>query len=227
MCPGWYVRGRMLRALLFDMNGVVIDDMRFHEQAWIALAAKHGRPLTVDEFRNTMSGRRNRDNVIHVFGNALSDEQFRAYQREKEEAYREAYAPHRAFLPGFADLITEARAAGVRMALATSAPRENIDFILDPLDLRARLDAVVGEADVKHAKPDPEIYLVAAARVGAEPSECIVFEDSLQGVASGRAAGMPVVGVTTTHSAAELDGCALVVDDFRGLTLARLQALLG
>lgn len=217
----------MLRALLFDMNGVVIDDMRFHEQAWLALAAKHGRPLTVDEFRNTMSGRRNRDNVIHVFGDALSDEQFRAYQREKEEAYREAYAPHRALLPGFAELIGEARAAGVRVALATSAPRENIDFILDPLDLRARLDAVVGEAEVKRAKPDPEIYLVAAARVGAEPSECIVFEDSLQGVASGRAAGMPVVGVTTTHTAAELSGCALVVQDFRGLTLAGLQALVG
>jgi len=215
----------MLRALLFDMNGVVIDDMRFHEQAWLALAAKYGRPLTVDEFRRTMSGRRNRDNVVHVFGDALSDEQFRAYQREKEEAYRAAYTPHRAFLPGFADLIGEARAAGVRVALATSAPKDNIDFILDPLDLRRRLDAVVGEAEVKRAKPDPEIYLVAAARVGAEPSECIVFEDSLQGVASGRAAGMPVVGVTTTHSAAELADCALVVSDFRGLTLARLQAL--
>jgi HAD superfamily hydrolase (TIGR01509 family) len=214
----------MLKALLLDMNGVVVDDMAFHERAWQALAADHGRELSALEFRQQMSGRRNRDNLIHVFG-ALSDEQIRAYQKEKEEAYRAAFRPHLAALPGLIDLLTQAQASGVRVALATSAPPANIDFVLDGLDLRARFDAVVGEAEVQRAKPDPEIYLLAAQRVGAAPSECIVFEDSLAGVASGQAAGMPVVGLTTTHTASELAHCALVVPDFRGVTVDTLARL--
>ncbi len=215
----------MLKALLLDMNGVVVDDVAYHERAWQALAARHGRTLTVAEFRREMSGRRSRDNIAHVFGSGLSEAQIVAYQAEKEEAYRAAFRPHLAALAGLATFLAEAKASGVRLALATSAPKANIDFVLDGLDLRRQFDAVVGEADVKRAKPDPEIYETAALRVGAEASECIVFEDSLAGVASGRAARMAVVGITTTHSAEELAQCALVVADFRGLTLATLSGL--
>jgi beta-phosphoglucomutase family hydrolase len=215
----------MLRGLLFDMNGVLVDDMSFHERAWIAFAARHGKELTLDEFRRKLSGRRNRDNVVYVFGDSLSEEQMNAFQAEKEEAYRAAFRPHLATLPGLDDLLDAARAARLRMAVATSAPPENIDFVLDGLDLRRRFDAVVGETEVRHAKPHPEIYLAAASRLGLEPAECVVFEDSLAGIASGRAAGMPVVGVTTTHPAVELGDCALVVDDFRGLSIEALQKL--
>jgi HAD superfamily hydrolase (TIGR01509 family) len=215
----------MLRALLFDMNGVVVDDMPFHERAWMTLAARHGRTLTTEEFRRQMSGRRSRDNVVHVFGGALSKAQLDAYQVEKESAYRERYRPYLAPVAGLVPLLQAARAAGWRIALATSAPKENIDFVLDGLDLRRRFDAIVGEADVIRTKPDPEIYLTAAARIEADPAECIVFEDSLAGIASGQAAHMPVVGVTTTHTAEELRHCALVVHDFSKLTLAELAGL--
>jgi beta-phosphoglucomutase len=214
----------MLQALLFDMNGVVVDDMPFHERAWIALAARHGRTLGAEEFRREMSGRRNRDNVRHVFGSSLSDAEVRAYQVEKEEAYRDAYRPHMAPLAGLETLLVEARAAGLRLAVASSAPKENIDFVLDGLGLRSRFDAIVGEAEVKQAKPDPEIYWTAAARVGVDSARCLVFEDSLAGIASGVAAGMAVVGVATTHTPEELRRCALVVRDFRGLTIAALTA---
>lgn len=215
----------MLRALLFDMNGVLVDDMAFHERAWIALAARHGKELTLDEFRQKLSGRRNRDNLHYLFGDALTASEIRAYEAEKEEAYRAAFRPHLAPLPGLLDLLDAARAAGLGIAVATSAPPENIDFVLDGLDLRRRFDAVVGEAEVKRSKPDPEIYLAAASRLGLAPGQCIVFEDSLAGIASGKAAGMPVVGITTTHIAGELVGCALVVADFRGLTVAALERL--
>lgn len=215
----------MLRALLFDMNGVVVDDMAFHERAWMALAARHGRALTADEFRREMSGRRNRDNLRHVFGESLLDGEARAYQLEKEQAYRESYRPHLAPLGGLVPLLAAARETGRRTALATSAPKENIDFVLDGLALRQAFDVVVGEAEVRRAKPDPEIYLTAASRLGVDPRECVVFEDSLAGVASGQAAGMPVVGLTTTHRADELRHCALVIADFRGLTIEALQHL--
>jgi beta-phosphoglucomutase len=215
----------MLQALLFDMNGVIVDDMPFHERAWMALAARHGRTLTPDEFRREMSGRRNRDNIRHIFGEALSDWQVHAYQLEKEEAYREAYRPLRAPLPGLVPFLVEARAAGLRIAVATSAPKDNIDFVLDGLDLRRQFDVVVGEAEVTRSKPDPEIYLTAASRLGVGSSGCIVFEDSLAGIASGLAGGMPVVGVTTTHTADELRDCALVIADFRDLTIAEISRL--
>jgi beta-phosphoglucomutase len=214
-----------LRALIFDMNGVIVDDMAFHERAWLALAAKHGKTLTSDEFRREMSGRRNRDNVHHVFGSDLPEGAVRAYQDEKEEAYRDAFRSHLAPVAGLEALLAAAGAAGLRLAVATSAPPKNIDFVLDGLDLRGRFDAVVGEAEVKRAKPDPEIYLTAASLLGVEPDACVVFEDSLLGIAAGQAARMPVVGLTTTHTADELRHCALVVADFCGLAIADLARL--
>jgi beta-phosphoglucomutase family hydrolase len=215
----------MLQAFLFDMNGVVVDDMAYHERSWIVLAARHGRTLTIDDIRTQMSGRRNRDNIRHVFGADLSEAQLLAYQAEKENAYRDAFRPHLAPLPGLLELLDAARTAKVKIALVTSAPPENIDFVLDGLHLRDRFDAVVGEADVKESKPHPEIYLLAASRLGVKPPGCIVFEDSLAGIAAGRAARMPVVGLTTTHPRAELRDCAVVVPDFRGLTVADLARL--
>jgi beta-phosphoglucomutase family hydrolase len=215
----------MLRALLLDMNGVVVDDMPFHERAWIDLAARHGRTLTIERIRHDMSGKSNRDNMRYLFGDALSDTDFRALEDEKEEAYRHTYAPHRAPLPGLRELLHDAREAGVRVALATSAPMPNVDFILDGLDLRASFDAVVTEAEVRHSKPDPAIYLLAAERLGVRPTECVVFEDSLAGLASGRAAGMRAVGIATTHTRDELRDCALVIGDFREVNLRTIEAL--
>src|SRR5215472_17020570 len=130
----------MLQALLFDMNGVVVDDMAYHERSWIELAAHHGRTLTVDEMRTQMSGRRNRDNVHHIFGADLSEAQLRAYEAEKENAYRDAFRPHLAPLPGLVQLLDVARAPKLKIALVTSAPPENIDFVLDGLHLRDRFD---------------------------------------------------------------------------------------
>jgi beta-phosphoglucomutase family hydrolase len=215
----------MLQALLFDMNGVIVDDMLFHERAWISLAERHGRTLTSDEFRQQMSGRRNRDNIRHVFGDGLSDEQVRALQIEKEEAYRAAYRPHLAPLAGLRDLLAAARAADLRLAVVTSAPAANIDLVLDGLDLRSAFDCVVTEAEVRRSKPDPEIFLLAAERCGGAPADCVVFEDSLAGVAAAVAARMAVVGVSTTHTADELRGCARVVPDFRGVTVEQLRML--
>lgn len=206
------------------MNGVIVDDMAFHERAWAALARRHGRMLMHDQFRREMSGRRSGDNLRSIFGD-VPDAVARAYQEEKEEAYREAFRPHLAPLAGLVPLLDQAREARLGLAVATSAPERNIAFVLDGLDLRRRFDVVVGEAQVTRAKPDPEIFLTAAAQLGAAPEACIVLEDSLSGIAAGRAAGMPVVGLTTTHDASELAECALVIADFQAVTLADFERL--
>jgi beta-phosphoglucomutase len=114
---------------------------------------------------------------------------------------------------------------GVQAAVGTSAPKANMDFILDKLHIRPYFDALLHSADVKFGKPNPEIYLNAAARLGVDPSVCIVFEDSLPGVEAGLNAGMKVVGITTTHTPEELAGAHLVIDDFEGLTVQQLEKL--
>jgi HAD superfamily hydrolase (TIGR01509 family) len=212
-------------ALLFDMNGVVIDDMRFHEQAWIDLAVAHGRALEVTEVRERLSGRTNPEILEILFGPLPADRATRLGD-EKEAAYRRVYAPHLAPVPGLLELLDAARVGGAVTALVTSAPQANIDFTLDGLSLRSRFDAIVTGAEVTRGKPDPEIYLLAARRLGVPPPACVVLEDSLAGITSGRRAGMTVVGLSTTHAAAELSGCALVRADFRGLDLATLDTLL-
>jgi HAD superfamily hydrolase (TIGR01509 family) len=106
------------------------------------------------------------------------------------------------------------RAHGIKTALATSAGPGNIDFIVDGLGIRDQFDAIIGGAEVQKGKPDPEIYLKAAALVGVDPADCWVIEDSLQGIASGLNAGMQVVGITTSHTATELAHTQWIASDF-------------
>jgi HAD superfamily hydrolase (TIGR01509 family) len=208
------------------MNGVVVDDMACHEQMWITLAKRHGIALTEDEIRKNLSGRQNREVLAYLFGDRPETE-LHALGEEKEQAYREAFRPRLAPVPGFREVIAGARAERVATALATSAPPLNIDFVLDGLSLRDAFDVVVTAADVTRSKPDPEIYLLAAKRSSVTPAECLVFEDALLGIEAARRAGMRVVGVTTTHSTRELldAGCALTCANFREVALAKLRAL--
>jgi HAD superfamily hydrolase (TIGR01509 family) len=217
----------MLRALLFDLNGVVVDDMRHHERAWIDLAASRGRPLDVDEVRTRLSGKRNAEILRELFGEGLSPDELLGLEEAKESAYRRAFSSVLSPVAGLVPLLDACRAAGVATALVTSAPEPNIDFVLDGLSLRQRFDTRVGARDVRRGKPDPEGYLLGAARLGAPPSGCVVFEDALLGLEAGRRAGMTVVGVTTSHPATELAPfCALAIDDFEALSLDAIAALL-
>ena len=109
--------------------------------------------------------------------------------------------------------------------MGTSAPKENLDFIMEALDLRKYFDAFLHSADVTNGKPDPEIYLKAADRLNARPDSCVVFEDSVAGVKAGLNAGMKVVAVTTTHSADEFEGADLVIKDFERIDVKHIQRL--
>lgn len=138
-------------------------------------------------------------------------------EEEKELLYRKFYAEHRKPAEGLLAFLTELRSRGIKTALATSAGPGNIDFIVDGLGIRDQFDAIIGGAEVTKGKPDPEIYLKAAALVGVEPADCWVIEDSLQGIASGLAAGARVVGITTSHTAAELAHTQVIAPHFIGL----------
>jgi HAD superfamily hydrolase (TIGR01509 family) len=136
------------------------------------------------------------------------------------------YAAEMAPLPGLIDFLRELKSAGMRAVVATSAPRSNTDFLLDGLKIRPLFDAVIHAGHVTRGKPEPEIYLTAASRVGCRPDACVVFEDAMAGIEAGRRAAMTVIGVATTFAPEKLAGARLVIKDFREINVARLNELL-
>lgn len=214
-------------AFIFDMDGTIVDNMDFHVKSWLAFFERRGHVLDADEFFRNTAGRQGHEIMSTYFGAQLSKEENAALDFEKESLYREMYAPHLAPTAGFVDFIARAKADGIRLAVATAAPPENIDFTLDGLDLRKEFHAIAGAADVARGKPHPDVFLLAAERAGAQPQHSIVFEDAPLGVEAARRAGMRAVVLTTTLPAeafAEFDNVIAVVRDFSGLDAGTLFA---
>ncbi len=208
-------------AFLFDMDGVLIDSNPYHKIALKQFCKKHGYDLDEEQLREKIYGRTNRDWIVNVFGN-LSEEQLRAYADEKEKLFRQLYAhdvqPLKGLIP-FLDLLNK---NSFKRAIGTSAPRANVDFTLSSTGMTPYFDTILDESFVTKGKPDPEIYLKAAAALGFDPANCIVLEDSLSGVAAGKAAGCKVVGISTTHTVQELAESDFVMADFEGITPLQL-----
>jgi beta-phosphoglucomutase family hydrolase len=213
------------RAFIFDMDGTIVDNMDFHTKSWIAFFERRGQRIDPAAFFRSTAGRQGKEIIRAYLGEHLDDDEVRALNMEKEEVYRELYAPHRKTVHGFEALIAAARLGGVKLAVATAAPNANIEFTLDGLDLRRHFDAVVGAADVPRGKPHPDVFLLAAERCGAAPADCIVFEDAPLGVEAARRAGMRTVVLTTTLPAdafAEFDNVIHIASDFSQLTVDEL-----
>jgi beta-phosphoglucomutase len=215
------------RALIFDMDGTIVDNMAFHTQSWIAFFERRGRAIDADEFFRTTAGRQGKEIIRSHMGEHLGDDEVAVLNHEKEAVYRELYAPHLKAVEGFEDLIADARSQGIALAVGTAAPPANVEFTLDGLDLRRHFETIVGAADVARGKPHPDVFLEAARRCGAAPANCIVFEDAPLGVEAARRAGMRAVVITTTlprAAFAEFDNVIAIVDDFSSLALETLFA---
>jgi beta-phosphoglucomutase family hydrolase len=186
------------KGALFDMDGVLVDNMSIHMEAFGELARRYGVDFDFTQVLG-MAGKGNDEIFGEVFPREIVERKgVAALAAEKEAIYRELYAPKLTPIAGLIEFLDKLRAGGVKMAVGSSAPGVNIDFVLDGLDIRRYFDVVVGADMVSRCKPDPEIYLVAAARLGLLPSECIVFEDALAGIQAARAAGMKVIALSTT-----------------------------
>jgi beta-phosphoglucomutase family hydrolase len=212
-------------AVIFDMDGVVVDNISYHFDAWRQFAARYSRGLSDDELTRYVNGRVAREVLEYLFRQALTDEEVHRYTEEKEGLYRELYRPHLKPTEGLLPFLETLRTNGISTAVATSAPYSNIDFTLGGTGTRPYFREIVDARHVKRGKPDPEIYLQAASRLGIPPDRCIVIEDALLGVQAGLGAGMKVIGITTTHPAAELSNTHLVINDFHELSLPILKQL--
>lgn len=197
-------------ALIFDVDGVIVDSNPAHRLAWEAFNRRYGIETT-EEMHRRMYGKRNDEIVLDFFG-ALPPAEVAARGAAKEVLYREMISSRveSMLLPGLREFL--ARHAASPMAVASNAEPANIDFLLDRAGLRHYFRAVVDGHQVRHPKPDPEIYLRAARQLGVPPASSIVFEDSYAGVAAGKAAGMRVVGVLSTHD--KLPGTDFTIHNF-------------
>jgi beta-phosphoglucomutase family hydrolase len=212
-----------MKAVLFDMDGVVVDNLPYHVDAWLLFCERHGIPLTREVFYRELNGMNSKDTFEWFYKREMTREEIEVLEEEKEILYRDFYRDHLKPANGLLVFLKLLRSQGIKTALATSAGPGNIDFIVDGLGIRDQFDAIIGGAEVKKGKPDPEIYLKAAAMVQVDPADCWVIEDSLQGISSGLNAGMQVVGITTSHTASELAHTQLIATDFVDL-FEKLQA---
>lgn len=216
-------------AFIFDMDGTIVDNMAFHTKSWLEFFARRGKEYEAEAFFRETAGAQGREILRARLGDDVTDEEIAALAAEKDALYREMYGPHRAAIKGFDDFVTAADERGVALAVATSAPPKNIVFTLDELDLRRHFAAVVGAADVRQGKPHPDVFLKAAQELGANPDDCIVFEDAPMGVEAARRAGMRAVVITTTLPAdafAEFDNVVRIVDDYDQLSVEDLLGAL-
>jgi beta-phosphoglucomutase len=192
---------RHLAGVVFDIDGTLLDNMPFHIEAFEAFTAAHGLPGLTLEMRKWMDGRRNSDIFPRLFDRAMTEEEVATLSFEKESAYRRLSTGRLEPLNGLIRLLDALDVAGVPIAAATSAPRDNVVHTLRELGLAERLAVIARSDEVAHGKPAPDVFLEAARKLGVDAADCVAFEDAPIGVVAAARAGMTVVAVTTSYPA--------------------------
>lgn len=210
-------------ALIFDMDGTMIDSMPFHRDSWIDFAARHGISMGIDEMMQRTTGRTGAECMHELFGRPIAHDESLALVRQKEALYRQAFAPP-AFrqVEGFSAFAAHARSLGFKVGVGTAGDQHNIAFALEHLALDEPPHAVVGGDEGLPGKPEPAIFLEVARRLNVAPAHCVVFEDAPLGIEAARRAGMRAVAVCTGHTAEELAGPHVLaaIDHYAGLPQA-------
>lgn len=217
----------MLKGVLFDMDGVLVNNLEVHREAFAEFFRRYGVERTFDEL-NRVFGKGNDDIMGELMPREVVERVgIRELGYEKEAIYREIYAPRITPQPGLKTFLAACEEQGLRCAVGSSGYMANVDFVLDRCDIRRYFEATVAGDQVTRCKPDPEIYLTAAAKLGLEPCECIVFEDAEAGIEAAQRAGIKVAALATTFSREFLEGTHpdMIIDDFRDVTIADIRAL--
>lgn len=213
---------REISALLFDLDGTIINNMTFHHLAWQELLAELGHTWTLDRVQAEIWGK-NQDIFHRIFPGRYTVDEVAELALRKELRYIDCYRPHIRMIEGLEKLLDKAMRAGLRLAVATAAPTVCVDFVFEALSLSKYFSHVVHADLVKRSKPDPETFLTAAALVEVTPSRCLVFEDAPVGARAAHAAGMDSIILLTTHSQEEFADFSTVrgfVTDYADLEIS-------
>jgi len=213
------------RAVIWDMDGVIVDTAFYHRQAWQEVFGKKGILFSEEDFRHSF-GQRNDTIIKEVMGTGVSPDELNTISSEKEVIFRESISQNLRPLPGAIELITLIRQDGFLTALASSAPIENIRLLIEGLGIEKCFQSIISARDVSRGKPDPQVFLLAARRLGTEPGSCIVIEDAVAGVSAAKRAGMHCVAVTNTHPRDSLIEADLTVSSLTEITVNDLKSLL-
>jgi beta-phosphoglucomutase len=217
----FYVWRRSKKAILWDMDGVITNSSSFHFAAWQETFTRRGARFTEQDFTR-LFGTRN-DFIIHdVLGEELPEEDIESIAQEKEKCFREKAQGNMKSFPGIIKLLNAIKGGNFKSALASSAPRENIDLATGELNIGECFDCIVSGHEVAESKPSSQIYLLAAEKLAAEPKDCIVIEDSPFGVKAAKAAGMRCLAVANTHPKEELGEADKIVASLAEVDLITL-----
>jgi beta-phosphoglucomutase len=212
--------------VIWDVDGTLVDTAELHFQAWLELARQLRKPFTRADFAATF-GRRNPEILHQLFGIHLTEREVAELGQRKEELYRAAAAKGVSLLPGVQRLLEALQSAGFRQAIGSSAPRANVDLILQLTGTDALFAAVVSMEDTQRGKPDPQVFQVAAARLRLAPATCLVLEDAVAGVQAAKAGGMKCIAVTFVgHHADDAlrhAGADLVVKTLEGVSAQTVE----
>ncbi|HSI55172.1 MAG TPA: HAD family phosphatase [Ramlibacter sp.] len=193
-------------ALIFDMDGTMIDSMPWHAKSWVEFTKRHGVEIEVPELMRRTTGRTGIECMRVLFEREIPENEALALIHEKEAIYRELFTPVFAEVGGFRSFAADAMSRGLKVGVGTAGDKHNISFAFGHLQMDVAPHAVVGGDEGFPGKPEPAIFLEAARRLGVEAGECIVFEDAPFGIEAARRAGMRAVAVCTSHEASELAG---------------------
>jgi len=220
----------MVYAIIFDMDGVVIDSNPYHKIGWTRFLNSKGVEVNEEIFKNLIFGTTGDEALKILLQKDLSQKEIDNYSYEIDEEYRNIIRQLSCVNPvaGLVEFLESIKLSGHKIALATSAPSENVDLILNKLGIYEFFDLIVDKTQILRGKPNPEIYNTTVSKLSVEKGNCVVFEDSISGIVSARGAGITVIGVETSHSRDELiqAGASLTMQDFTGLTIADITELI-
>jgi beta-phosphoglucomutase len=212
-----------IRAVIWDLDGVIIDSADEHRRAWHRLAQEEGLPFTDEQFWATF-GQRN-DTIIPLLWGEMPAERVRELADRKEAYFREYIRETAAPLPGAIELLSTLKEAGYQQALASSTPIANIDLISEVLGLKRYLTALVSGESVAHGKPAPDVFLKAASELHIEPHKCLVIEDAVAGVEAALAGGMYCIAVAYDRDLPGLRAATLMVKNLTEVNVERIREL--
>ena len=210
------------KAILFDMDGVIVDSEPLHVAAFQAALKRYGHSLTDEQYKQHFAGRTDEAGFKQYFDFIGEKVDLPVIMDEKASAYLELAADQLVPYPGVIEFIRDLASRNILLALVTGSLRAEAEIVLKAFGISEFFSVVVAAEDITHSKPNPEGYLKAANALNTNPTDCVVIEDAPSGVKAANAAGIRCLAVTTTHASEELKDAAAVVDQ---LTLSSLSML--
>jgi len=214
-----------VKAVIWDMDGIIADTSPYHQKGWQIVFRKRGTDYTEADFRRN-TGKRSDIIVREVLGENMPQDEIAEIIQEKDETFRQLMGQKIKLFPGVLKLITSLKEHDVKIAIASSAPMENILLITRSLKIANRFDVIVSGWEVTKGKPHPQTFLLAAEKLGVAAADCIVIEDAISGVTASKRAGIRCIAVTNTTSREELREADLIIDSLEEITIADLNRLL-